>query len=88
MKVNPKRIPRTEADVIRARTQGYDEGIRGSLTIMLYTLRDKFSWTDEQLQAFSDAYNYTVDSINRGYIKPKDLQLVIKEEYGTTVELK
>ena len=55
---------------------------------MLYTLRDKFSYTDEQLQAFSDAYNYTVDSINRGYIKPKDLQLVIKEEYGTTVELK
>lgn len=87
MKVNPKRIPRTEADVIKARAQGYDDGIRGSLTIMLYTLRDKFSYTDAQLQAFSDAYNYTVDSINRGYIKPKDLQLVIKEEYGTTVEL-
>lgn len=87
-KVNPKKIPRSEADVIKARAQGYNEGIRGALTIMLYTLKDKFSYTDEQLKVFSDAFNYTVDGINRNYIKPKDLQMVIWEEYGTTVELK
>lgn len=87
-KVNPKKIPRSEADVIKARAQGYDEGIRGALTIMLYTLRDKFSYSDDQLQAFSDAFNYTVDSICENYIKPGDLKMVIKEEYGTTIELK
>lgn len=88
MKVNPKRIPRTEADVLKARTHGYEEGIRGALTIMLYTLKDKFNADDEQLQEFSNAFNYTVDGINKGYVKPKDLQMVIREEYGTTVELK
>lgn len=88
MKVNPRKIPRSEADVIKARTQGYEEGIRGALTIMLYTLKDKFGSTDDQLKEFADAFNYTVDGINREYIKPKDLQMVIREEYGTTVELK
>lgn len=88
MKVNPRKIPRSEADVIKARTHGYEEGIRGALTIMLYTLKDKFNADDDQLKGFADAFNYTVDGINRGYIKPKDLQMVIREEYGTTVELK
>jgi hypothetical protein len=88
MKVNPRKIPRSEADVIKARTEGYEEGIKGALTIMLYTLKDKFNADDDQLKEFADAFNYTVDGINRGYIKPKDLQMVIREEYGTTVELK
>ena len=87
MKVNPKKVPRSEADVIKARTLGYNEGIRGSLTIMLYTLKNDFAYTDEQLTAFADAFNYTVDSINRGYIKEQDLKTVIRDEYGTTVEL-
>lgn len=88
MKVNPRKIPRSEADVIKAQKQGFQEGVQGALTIMLYTLKDKFSADDEQLKAFADAFNYTVDSINKGYVTDKDLRTVIKDEYGTTVELK
>ena len=88
MRVNPRKIPRSEADVIRARAKGQEDGVRGALTIMLYVLKDKFSYTDEQLQAFADMFNYTVDSMNKGYIKQSDLQMVVREEYGTTVELK
>lgn len=88
MRVNPRKIPRSEADVIRARASGQEDGVRGALTIMLYVLKDKFSYTDEQLQAFADMFNYTVDSMNKGYIKQSDLQMVVREEYGTTVELK
>ena len=31
---------------------------------------------------------YTVDGINRGYVSEKDLQSVIRDEYGTTVVMK
>lgn len=85
---NPRKIPRTQADVDKARKQGFDDGIKGALTIFLYTLRDKFSADDEQLKEFADAFNYTLDSINRGYVKETDLQSVIRDEYGTTIELK
>lgn len=86
-KVNPRNRPATWADVERARRSGKEEGIKGSLMLMLYTLRDKFSYTDEQLQAFADAYNYTLDSVNRGYVKESDLECVIREEYGTTINM-
>lgn len=85
---NPRKIPRTQADVDKAKRQGFDEGIKGALTIFLYTLRDKFSASDEQLKEFADAFNYTLDSINKGYVKEKDLQTVIREEYGTTLVMK
>jgi hypothetical protein len=86
-KLNPRKIPKTQADVDRARSDGFNEGICGALTIMLYTLRDKFGADDEQLKEFSDAFNYTLDGINRGYVKEKDLKAVMKEEYGISVEI-
>lgn len=85
---NPRRLPRTQADVEKAYKRGMNDGLQGALTIMLYVMRDKFSADDSQLEAFADAFNYTVDSINRGYISTKDLQTVIKDEYGTTILVK
>lgn len=85
---NPRKQPRTQADVDKAKKQGFDEGIKGALTIMLYTLKDKFAADDEQLQEFADAFNYTLDSINKKYVKERDLQTVIREEYGTTLVMK
>mgnify|MGYP007057712054 CR=1 FL=1 len=88
MKTNPRRIPRTQADVDRAKELGRTEGINGALTIMLYTLKDKFGSDDADLKEFADAFNYTVDGINKGYVSEKDLQSVIKDEYDTTVVIK
>lgn len=81
-KTNPNKIPRSQADVDRARKQGYDEGIHGALTIMLYTLKDKHGATDEELAEFGRNFNYTLDSIQKGYVKERDLQSVIREDYG------
>lgn len=87
-KTNPRRIPRTQADVDRAHERGRDEGINGALTLMLYTLMDKFGADDAQLREFADAFCYTIDSINRGYITDADLRKVVKEEYHTVIYLK
>ena len=87
-KLNPRKIPKTQADVDRARSDGFNEGICGALTIMLYTLKDKFGSDDADLKEFADAFNYTVDGINKGYVSEKDLQSVIRDEYGTMVVMK
>ena len=88
MKTNPRRVPRTQADVDRAREQGREEGINGALTIMLYTLMDKFSADDDQLREFAEAFSYTVDSTEKGYITEGDLRKVVRDEYHTTIETK
>ncbi len=87
-KPNPRNIPRTQADVDKAYQRGQDEGTQGALTIMLYTLKDKFGADDDQLKQFADAFNYTLDGIAKGYVKESDLRTVIKKEYGITVEIK
>ena len=85
--VNPRKIPRTQADVDRAYERGRKDGIYGSLVIMLYTLKDKFGTTDEELSEFSRAFNYTLDGIEKGYIKDSDLRTVVKKEYGLSLEV-
>jgi len=85
---NPRRIPRTQADVDKAYKRGMTDGLQGALTIMLYTLKDKFGTGDEELQEFADAFNYVVDSINKGYVSEADLRTVVRAEYGTEIEVK
>lgn len=87
-KQNPRRIPRSQADVDKAEQAGFERGISGSLAIMLYTLKDKFGATDEELKEFNDAFRYTVDGIQKGYVKEKDLTGIIKDEYGWEIQLK
>lgn len=81
-KTNPRKIPRTQADVDRAYERGKEEGSKSAIIIMMYAMKDKFGATDEQLRDFFDAITYTVDSINKGYITEKDLKNVIKQDYG------
>ena len=85
---NPRRIPRTQADVDKAYKRGMTDGLQGALTIMLYTLKDKMGAGDAELQEFADAFNYTVDGINKGYVSEADLRTVIRAEYGTEIEVK
>ena len=40
-KVNPRRVPRTEADVAAAYAKGVTEGLNRGIELMLYVLIDK-----------------------------------------------
>lgn len=84
-KTNSTKIPRTEQDVKRAYQRGFQDAIDASLVLILYTLKDKFGATDDEIKEFSHAYNYIVDSVNKGYVTQADLKTVVKEEYGTTI---
>lgn len=88
MKTNPRKIPRTQQDVDRAYERGRCEGINGALVLFLYTMLDKFNADDATLKEFSAAFNYTLESVERGYVTGADLRRVVKEEYGTVLDYK
>lgn len=87
-KTNPRRIPRTQADVDRAYDKGLTDGTICGLTVMLYVLKDKFDAEDEQLLEFSKMFNRTIEAMNDGYVTEADLKTVVKEEYGTVIKVK
>ena len=87
-KVNPRKIPKTQADVDRAYERGKTEGAKSSIIIMMYAMKDKFGATDAELAEFFNAITYTVESINKGYITEKELQTVMKEDYDMSFVLK
>lgn len=80
MKTNPRRIPRTEADCRAAYLRGQEAGTRGTLTIVLYTLKN-IGATEDEISEFAKAFNGVLDSIRRGYVTQADLKTVLKEEY-------
>ena len=87
-KKSPRSIPRTQQDVDRAYERGRCEGINGALVLFLYTMLDKFNADDATLKQFADAFGYTLDSVEKGYVTQADLRRVVKEEYGTVLDYK
>ena len=87
-KTNPRKIPRSQADVDKAYESGKAAGAKSTVIIMMYAMKDKFGATDEQLTDFFEAISYVVDSINKGYITEKDLMTVIKDDYDMEFVLK
>ncbi len=87
-KKSPRSIPRTQQDVDRAMERGKMIGTELCLTLVLFTLQDKFCAGDEELTKFSDAFHYTLESLDQGYITEADIRQALKAEYGTTVEVK
>ena len=87
-KTNPRKIPRSQADVEKAYEEGKAAGAKSTVIIMMYAMKDKFGATDEQLTDFFEAISYVVDSINKGYITEKDLMTVIKDDYDMEFVLK
>lgn len=79
-KTNPRRIPRTEADCRAAYLRGQEAGTRGTLTLVLYTLKE-FGANDDEMSEFAAKFNDVLDSLRRGYITEADLKNVLKEEY-------
>ena len=86
-KTNPRKIPRTQADVDKAFELGKEAGTELCLTLVLFTLQDRFGANDSQISEFSEAFHYTLDSLQKGYITESDLKKVLKDEYDTSVEV-
>lgn len=84
-KVNPRRRPANQADVIKAKSSAVDEAITAVWSIIFTVLRDKEGYSPEQLSRIWDEVNDLSDSISRGYVNVTDLRRTLDEEAGITL---
>lgn len=87
-KINPRKIPRTQADVEKAYRRGEVDGTRAAMTILLYVLKDKFGSSDEDILQLTEAFRSATESIAGGYVSVADLRRVVKDEYDWGFEIK
>lgn len=87
-KTNPRDIPRTEADVRRARRQGREECSEVCLNVISLLLKDKFGFTHDQLARLTYSFNAYMGGIADGKIKYQLVREALADEYETIVEVK
>lgn len=86
-KVNPRRQPRSEADVRKAYQRGKDEGVSGALAIMVLTLKD-LGEPDAFISKFEHKFNKTVASLAANDVKQREITGSLKEDYDIEIECK
>lgn len=84
-KVNPRRHIITEADLNRAVAIERDNAIQNTLYIALYVLMNKFDFDSDMVAEFAGEFNYTADSIAKGYLNKHDIMQALKDEQGLFV---
>ena len=84
-KTNPKKIPRTQADVDRAYEKGILDGSDLACVIMMSALLDKFN-AAEYIPDIWEAFGKLSEEIKEGRVSLPDLRRVLREEYDLTVE--
>ena len=87
VKLNPKKIPRTQADVDRARKEGMDFGLEFCLNLVLYVLKDKHDAPNEDIMQLRDEFMYVIDSVAKKYLSYSDIVKTLKGDYDLAVRL-
>lgn len=85
--INPRRIPRTQADCDKAWEKGADFGMTFCIKAFLFCLKDKHDANDADLLQLRDEFCEVVDAYRRGDIKPRDLDSVLEEEFKITIRM-
>lgn len=83
-KTNPRKIPRTQEDVDRAREQGILDGVSNACAIMMTVLLDKFNGGDYIAQIWEEV-NKLSEEVKERRVSIPDLRRVLLEEYGVDV---
>ena len=83
-KTNPRKIPRTQEDVDRAREQGILDGVTNACAIMMTVLLDKFNGADHIVQIW-DEINKLSEEVKERRVSIADLRYTLLVEYGIEV---
>jgi hypothetical protein len=81
----PAGLPKSKAELEHEKTKAMNEGVTKALEILLYVLVDKFGWDADQLQDMMRHVRGQVSGISDGYVSLKDIERVLREEYGIQV---
>lgn len=77
-KINPRRKPLSEADVVKIQ----DNAIHLAFAIFLTVLKDKFSFSnDDVIRAWKEADKLSEEVLRDGLVKLKDLVDMLRDEY-------
>ena len=85
MKTNPKKIPRTEADVKKAFETGVKRGSDVATVIFLTVLLDKFGFDQQRIIKCYHHVMKLSEEIAEKRVSIADLTRVLLEEYGIKV---
>ena len=84
-KINPRRKPATQADIIRAKQYAQDEAISLAMAIFFTVLVDKEHADKDIIARVWGEVEELSDSIAKGYVNANDLRKVLDEEYDIVV---
>lgn len=84
-KVNPRRRPATQAEVLKAKSEASDKAILTAMAIFLTVIVDKFNGADYVADIWNEV-NKLSDAITQGYVSIGDLKHTLKEEYGIELD--
>lgn len=87
-KKSPRSIPRTQQDVDRALERGHSEGANFVSTMMLFILKDKHGFPDEEIERLAKEVDFYCGQLNAGDISFADVKNALKEEYSVTIKFK
>lgn len=76
-KINPRRIPRTQADVNRVG----DDAVKLTLIIFLNVLADKYGFDKGKLHSVLDDVVKLSNEVHERRVSKQDLLTVLSEEY-------
>ena len=85
---NPRRIPRTEADVERAYKRGQTETIEFACAVACISLHDVFEPDAETMQKFNQKFNQTVSAILNGEVKYAEIVSALHDEYDLDIDFR
>ena len=83
---NPRRIPRTQADVDKAYSNGILEGLNRGIDLMLYVVIDKHDAPMDDVQQLAGELNPAAQCVAEGYVTWADIRQMLKE-YGVETAL-
>jgi len=86
-KPNPNKKPQTEADVRRAYGEGYHDGMKDLMDVMVYTLGSECEMSDDWLDFFHARFMKTLDCHLHGELTTYDLRKTMYAEKGWEVSL-
>ena len=84
-KVNPRNVPKSQADVDRAFRDVMRLGQEYATAIYLTVLYDKEHADQDIMQRVGQEINDLADSLIKGYVTLADLKNTLKKEYGVEV---
>jgi len=80
-KTNPRKIPRSEADVLKA----YERGIAVTTTATLLIMKDKLNADDEHIAEFAHWLEVYLMSLDKKRIDVGAIKSVLADEYDMKV---